>query len=110
MPSGCRPTSRPVSWLTDIQPDSGQYGRVRVVEIYIHGGCHSEPRALALAEAIQKELPAWVVRICDAGRDRARTLGILVAPAFVVDEKVLAVGIPRSSWLLTRLRQIARGE
>jgi hypothetical protein len=41
-------------------------------------------------------------------RDRAEHLGLVVLPAFVLNGKVLAVGVPRKEWLFRQLRERVR--
>ncbi len=77
------------------------------VEIFVHVGCKSEREALTLADAIRLEFPSWQVLIRHCEEDRARTLGILIAPSFVLNGELVAVGVPRKEWLLCSLRKIA---
>lgn len=74
------------------------------LEVFVHRGCLSEQPALKLANEIQEEFPAWQVKVVDS-QDRARTLGVIAFPAFVLNGNVLAVGIPRKEWLMRLLRQ-----
>lgn len=76
------------------------------VEIFVHAGCKSEHNALALADEIRREFPSWQVLIRDCEEDRARTLGILITPSFVVNGELVAVGVPRKEWLIRTLRTI----
>ncbi len=78
-----------------------------LLEIFVHGGCLSEQPAVALAEELRKEFPTWMVQVVD-NRDRAEHLGLLVLPAFVLNGKVLAVGVPRKEWLFRQLRECVR--
>ncbi len=75
------------------------------LEIFVHGGCKSEPGALALANEIRLEFPSWRVIIHHCEGDRARTLGILITPAFVLNGALVAVGVPRKEWLIRILLQ-----
>ncbi|WP_447974480.1 hypothetical protein [Nitrospira sp. Kam-Ns4a] len=74
-----------------------------LVEVFVHAGCKSERTALALADEIRREFPSWQVLIRDCEEDRARVLGILIAPSFVLNGELIAVGIPRKEWLIRAL-------
>lgn len=74
-----------------------------VLEIFVHRGCLSELSVFGLGNQIQEAFPGLQVRVID-DRERARTLGIVVLPAFVLDGNLLVVGIPRREWLVRLLR------
>lgn len=80
-----------------------------VLEIFVHRGCLSELSALGLGNQIQEALPGLQVRVVD-DRERARTLGIVALPAFVLDGNLLVVGIPRREWLIRLLRDRTQQE
>ena len=75
-----------------------------VVEVFVHRGCLSEQPALVLANEIQKAFPAWQVQVVDS-QDRARALGVIAFPAFVLNGEVLVVGVPKKEWLMGILRK-----
>ncbi len=74
-----------------------------VLEIFVHRGCLSEQSALGLGNQIQEALPGLQVQVVD-DRKRARKLGIVALPAFVLDGNLLVVGVPRREWLVRLLR------
>jgi predicted DsbA family dithiol-disulfide isomerase len=39
------------------------------------------------------------------GNDRAVSLGVIAAPTFVLDGRIVAVGLPRTEWLVRTLRE-----
>lgn len=67
-----------------------------VLEIFVHRGCPSEQSALGLGDQIQETFPGLQVRVIDDW-ERARTLGVVAFPAFVLNGHVLAVGFPERS-------------
>lgn len=79
------------------------------LEVFVHRGCLSEQPALKLAHEIQKEFPAWRVWVVD-NRDRARALGVVTFPAFVLNGKVLTVGVPQKEWLMRAILERTRHE
>ncbi len=75
-----------------------------VLEVFVHGGCLSEQLALTLAQEIQQEFSGLKVEVHQVAEERAQILGIIAAPAFVLDGQILAVGVPSREWLARRLR------
>jgi predicted DsbA family dithiol-disulfide isomerase len=75
------------------------------LEIFIHQGCTSEHSARRVADEIQREFPAWEISMRQLGETRAESLGIIAAPTFVLDGRIVAVGIPHTEWLLRTLRE-----
>lgn len=80
------------------------------LDILVHRGCLSEQSARALAQEIQQELPALHIDVCVASKEDCDALGILVFPAFLLDGRVLATGIPKKGWLLAKLAEWEKGE
>lgn len=78
------------------------------LDILVHRGCLSEQSARTLAREIQHELPDWHIDVRPAEREDAGSSGILVFPAFLLDGRILATGIPRKDWLLEKLREWER--
>jgi len=78
------------------------------LDILVHRGCLSEQSARTLAREIQHELPDWHIDVRPAEREDADSSGILVFPAFLLDGRILATGIPRKDWLLEKLREWER--
>ncbi|MEW6543118.1 MAG: hypothetical protein AB1411_05855 [Nitrospirota bacterium] len=76
-----------------------------VLEVFLHPGCPSEQPARRLAQEIQQEYSNWQVRVIGS-KDRARKLGISVLPAFVLNGRAIAVGVPRKEWLIGLLREL----
>jgi predicted DsbA family dithiol-disulfide isomerase len=70
----------------------------------------SEHSARTLAQEIQHELPDWHIDVRPAEKQDADSLGILAFPAFLLDGRILATGIPRKDWLLAKLREWERGK
>lgn len=79
------------------------------LDILVHRGCLSEQSAQTLAKEIQQELPHWHIDIRAACKENCDALGVLVFPAFLIDGRILATGIPRKEWLLARLKEWERG-
>ena len=79
------------------------------LDILVHRGCLSEQSARTLAQEIQQELPDWHIDIHAASKENCDALGVLVFPAFLLDGRILATGIPRKEWLLARLKEWERG-
>lgn len=75
------------------------------LEIFIHQGCTSEHSARLVANEIQREFPAWKISMQQLGDARAESLGVIAAPTFVLNGRIVAVGIPRTEWLLRTLRE-----
>ncbi len=83
-----------------------------MLEAFVHPWCRSEPHALALAEEMQRECPCCHVQICPApaNRDRISVLDLFVLPAFVMNDRLLAVGVPGREWFVRRLREYFQAE
>ncbi len=80
------------------------------LDILVHGGCLSEHSARRLAEEIRHELPHWNITVRTAVAGDPALSGVIVFPAFLLDGRVLATGVPRKDWLVDRLRAWDRGE
>ncbi len=80
------------------------------LDILVHRGCISEASARTLAQEIKHELPDWQIDVRPAEKQDTDALGILAFPAFLLDGRVLATGIPRKDWLLARLREWEHGQ
>jgi hypothetical protein len=78
------------------------------LDVLLHKGCLSEQTARGLAREIQQELPTWEIRIRPVADDETGPFGIIVLPAFVLEGRVLATGIPRKEWLLAKLKEWER--
>ena len=83
-----------------------------MLEVFVHPGCRSERPALVLAEEIQREFPRCQVQICpvSANQDRISALDLVVLPAFVMNDKLLAVGVPSREWFVRQLRDYFQAE
>ena len=79
------------------------------LDILVHGGCLSEHSARSLAEEIRHELPNWDITVKTAVPGDPDLSGVIVFPAFLLDGRVLATGVPRKDWLVERLRAWERG-
>lgn len=78
------------------------------LEVFVHKGCLSEQGARGLARTIHEALPAWEICIRHVSDKETDALALIALPAFVVDGQVLATGIPRKDWLVTKLREWER--
>lgn len=76
-----------------------------LLEIFIHQGCASEQSARRVADEIRQEFPDWKISVKELGSARAEFLGIFAAPTFALDGRVVAVGIPRTEWLVRTLHE-----
>ncbi len=78
-----------------------------ILEIFLHPGCLSEDAALTLARELQAVWPALEVKIqpFPEASERAQALGVIVEPAFVLNGKIIAVGVPRKAWLVAKLQE-----
>ena len=78
-----------------------------VLEVFIHGGCLSEQRARIVAEEVSRTLPGLHVLVCfqQSNLQRISELDLSVFPAFVLNGELLAVGVPRSDWLLREIKK-----
>jgi hypothetical protein len=67
-----------------------------VLEVFIEPRCLSTPGAVVLAEEVAAAA-GCLLRLCPLPRyrDRARELGILAFPAFVLNGRVVAYGLDR---------------
>ncbi|MCS6329755.1 MAG: hypothetical protein H8K06_22170 [Nitrospira sp.] len=80
------------------------------LDILVHRGCLSEQSALDLAQEIQQELPGWHIEVRAASKEDCNFLGVWVFPAFLLDGRVFATGIPKKGWLLAKLAEWEKGE
>lgn len=94
-------------WVTDEGEPLCYTCNMAMLEVFIHPGCRSEQHALALAEEIQRAFPRCHVQICPApaNQDRISALDLVVLPAFVMNDTLLAVGVPSREWFVRRLRE-----
>lgn len=62
---------------------------------------------MALARELQAVWSALDVKIWSLpeASERAQALGVIVAPAFVLDGTIIAVGVPRKEWLVAKLQE-----
>ncbi len=80
------------------------------LDILVHGGCLSELSARTLAQEIQSELPNWHIDVRTAEPGDTDLFGVLAFPAFLLNGRVLATGLPRKDWLVAKLRAWEKGE
>jgi len=80
---------------------------MNLLEVFVHPGCISEKSALTLARELQAIWSALDVKIWSLpeASERAQALGVIVAPAFVLNGKIIAVGVPRKAWLVAKLQE-----
>ena len=80
---------------------------MNLLEVFVHTGCISGKSALALARDLQAVWPALEVKIqpFPEASERAQALGVIVEPAFVLNGKIIAVGVPRKAWLVAKLQE-----
>lgn len=75
------------------------------LDILIHGGCLSDVSVRALACDIQSEFPNCKINLRTISPSDKVPSGIMVLPAFLLDGRLLATGIPRKDWLVAQLRE-----
>lgn len=80
------------------------------LDIFVHGGCLSELSARILAQEIQRELPNWDINVRPAIPGDTDLSGVVVFPAFLLDGRILATGLPRKDWIVAKLRAWEKGE
>ncbi|MGH7207038.1 MAG: hypothetical protein ACREI2_12610 [Nitrospiraceae bacterium] len=80
------------------------------LDILFHQGCLSEQTARGLAREVQDELPNWEIRVSQLADEETVSFGIVVFPAFVLEGKLLAAGIPKKEWLVAKLKEWERGK
>jgi hypothetical protein len=82
---------------------------MELLEIFLHPGCLSENAALALARELQSVRPSLEVSIqsLPEANERARARGVIVAPAFILNGTIIAVGVPRKDWLVAKLQEFS---
>ena len=80
---------------------------MNLLEVFVHPGCLSERSAMVLARELQAVWSALDVKIWSLpeASERAQALGVIVAPAFVLDGTIIAVGVPRKEWLVAKLQE-----
>ncbi len=74
--------------------------------MFLHPGCLSEDAALTLVQDLRAEFPDLKIQIraLPDGAERAKKLGIVTMPAFVLDGRLISVGVPRKTWLEQKIR------
>lgn len=75
------------------------------LDVLVHQGCLSERTARGVAREIQAELPTWEIAVRQVTDGESVSLGIMVFPAFLLNGRVLATGIPKTAWLVSQLRK-----
>jgi hypothetical protein len=78
---------------------------VITLELFVSHRCISTLSAIALAEEGVRQVPGVNLILRSDIEPRARTLGIFIYPAFVVDGEIFAAGEPESERLIRFLRQ-----
>lgn len=81
-----------------------------ILEVFVHTGCASERSARDVAREIQRLMPELQVQIrpVDQDPERAESAEISIVPAFVLDGKLVSVGVPTLEWLFAQLQQASR--
>lgn len=79
--------------------------RMARLDVLVHKGCFPEQTARGVAREIQAELPAWEIAVRQVTDGESVSLGIMVFPAFLLNGRVLATGIPKKDWLVGELRR-----
>lgn len=80
------------------------------LEILIHGGCLSELSARTLAQEVQREFPNWEINVRTATSSDGDLSGVVVFPAFLLNGRLLATGMPKKDWLMAQLREWEKKE
>lgn len=75
------------------------------LEILVHRGCLSQLTVSGLAREIKADLPVWNIVVRQVAEEESRSLGIIVLPAFMLEGKIIATGVPKKDWLVARLRE-----
>ncbi len=70
--------------------------------ILVHRGCISIDSIQKLTQEIRQQLPDWTIELLPA-EVSGESVGLIVLPAFFVDETLVATGLPETEWLLRRL-------
>lgn len=84
-----------------------------VIKLFKTVNCGLCPAARKMLEQVRPQLEAnYEIKIYDVGmregRDEAAKAGLLMVPAFVVDDKVVSRGIPpNSDELLRRIKDLS---
>jgi len=81
------------------------------LELFVSQCCPSCDEAIRLAKKAIKEVSGvnLIIRQSDqADRMRAQSLGIVASPTFVLEEKVIEVGVPKLANLVRQLRAVSR--
>lgn len=78
------------------------------LELFVSHRCISTLSAIALAEEGVRQVPGVNLIVRSDIEPRARTLGIFIYPAFVVDGEIFAVGEPKLERLVQALRSMIK--
>lgn len=83
-----------------------------LLEIFVHTGCLSEQRARVVAKEMEELFPELHILVCpeETNVQRISELELLVLPAFVMDGTLLAVGVPRTDWLVREIQKHGMGK
>ncbi len=78
-----------------------------LLEVFVHRGCPSEARARSVAQEIGTAYSQLQIHVCQAHTypQRISELGLLILPSFVLNGRLLAVGVPRTIWLMAELQK-----
>lgn len=80
-----------------------------ILRILIHEGCPSSAAAEALAEDIQQRFPSYEIHLTTVTYAEAKAIGLLTLPSVILEDKIMATGIPQVDWLAKQLREREAG-
>lgn len=82
------------------------------LELFISRCCPSCDDATTLAKKAVEEVPGvmLIIRQSDQeDQERARSVGIVISPTFVLEGKICGVGVPKLKHLTQQLREVSLG-
>ncbi len=86
----------------------GYRTKVLTLEVFISQCCPSCDAAITLAKKAVEEVSGvkLIIRQSDqADRERARSVGIVVSPTFVLEDKIFEVGVPKLEHITHKLKK-----
>ena len=78
---------------------------MRQMVFYFHDGCLSRQPVLLLVKEIQQDCPSWHITIHPLLEHEAKTLGFHLLPTIMMNDTILATGIPQKDWLLEKMKE-----
>jgi hypothetical protein len=81
-----------------------------LLEVFLHRDCLSTSAVLDLCMGLRRIFQHLRVRLLSGTGPQARERGISVSPAFLLDGRLLAVGVPRKEWLAEKVLRESRDQ